>query len=92
MTNTLIVVLFWHLHTRLREIEDRLHELEGGVPVGTDRDEHPARRARCARSRVPRSPTCAASRSVCGYVSGFPEARCLRTRGTTLARCTVTSP
>src|SRR5262249_4907354 len=33
MTNALIVVLFWHLHTRLRDIEDRLRQLEGGAPV-----------------------------------------------------------
>jgi len=38
MTNTLIVVLFWHLHTRLREVEARLHQLEGPTaeaPSGT---------------------------------------------------------
>src|SRR5262245_46675044 len=34
LTNTFIVVLFWHLHTRLRDLEDRLHELEGGTPAG----------------------------------------------------------
>ena len=30
MTNTLIVVLFWRLHSRLRELEDQLHRLQGG--------------------------------------------------------------
>ena len=30
MTNTLIVVLFWHLHTKLRDAEDALRKLEGG--------------------------------------------------------------
>lgn len=29
MTNTLIVVLFWHLHSRLRELEDQLLKLGG---------------------------------------------------------------
>jgi K+-sensing histidine kinase KdpD len=41
LTNTFIVVLFWHLHTRLREMEDRLHELEGGAPSGTAVNDHP---------------------------------------------------
>jgi len=30
MTNTLIVVLFWRLHSRLRELEDQLHKFAGG--------------------------------------------------------------
>ena len=30
MTNTLIVVLFWHLHTKLRDAEHALEKLEGG--------------------------------------------------------------
>ncbi len=30
MTNTLIVVLFWNLHSRLRELEDRLSKSGGG--------------------------------------------------------------
>ena len=29
MTNTLIVVLFWRLHSRLRELEDQLNKLGG---------------------------------------------------------------
>ncbi|MCC7483475.1 MAG: DUF4118 domain-containing protein [Burkholderiales bacterium] len=35
MTNTLIVVLFWRLHTRLREAEDRLRRLGAGLPAGS---------------------------------------------------------
>jgi K+-sensing histidine kinase KdpD len=31
MTNTLIVVLFWRLHSRLRELEDQLRKLQGGA-------------------------------------------------------------
>ena len=42
LTNTFIVVLFWHLHTRLRDLEDRLHELQGGTPASGTADEHPA--------------------------------------------------
>src|SRR6185295_20375709 len=30
MTNALIVVLFWHLHTKLNEAEDELHRRGGG--------------------------------------------------------------
>ena len=30
MTTTLIVVLFWRLHSRLRELEDELGRLQGG--------------------------------------------------------------
>jgi two-component system sensor histidine kinase/response regulator len=30
MTNTLIVVLFWHLHSRLREVEHELRRLRSG--------------------------------------------------------------
>lgn len=30
MTNTLIVVLFWNLHTKLRDAEDALRKLGGG--------------------------------------------------------------
>ena len=30
MTATLIVVLFWRLHSRLREVEDELIKLQGG--------------------------------------------------------------
>ena len=41
LTNTLIVVLFWHLHTRLREAEDRLHQLRGGAAGAGPSDEHP---------------------------------------------------
>jgi len=40
LTNTLIVVLFWHLHTRLRDVEDRLHALEGGGPAAATADQH----------------------------------------------------
>ena len=32
MTNTLIVVLFWHLHNRLRDAQDALRKLRGGPP------------------------------------------------------------
>src|SRR5262245_46889405 len=28
LTNTLIVVLFWHMHTRLRDLEDRVDRLQ----------------------------------------------------------------
>jgi len=31
MTNALIVVLFWRLHSRLREVEDQLQKLQGGA-------------------------------------------------------------
>lgn len=31
LTNTLIVVLFWRLHSRLREVEDQLQKLQGGA-------------------------------------------------------------
>ena len=31
MTSTLIVVLFWRLHSRLRELEDQLRKLQGGA-------------------------------------------------------------
>ena len=41
MTNTLIVVLFWHLHNKLRDAEDRLRQLEGGAPAAGVPDEHP---------------------------------------------------
>ena len=41
ITNTLIVVLFWHLHNKLRDAEDRLHRLEGGAPAAGAPDEHP---------------------------------------------------
>jgi K+-sensing histidine kinase KdpD len=30
MTNTLIVVLFWRLHSRLRELEDQVRKHQGG--------------------------------------------------------------
>jgi K+-sensing histidine kinase KdpD len=30
MTSTLIVVLFWRLHSRLRELEDQVSKLQGG--------------------------------------------------------------
>jgi K+-sensing histidine kinase KdpD len=30
MTNTLIVVLFWRLHSRMRELEDQLRKLQSG--------------------------------------------------------------
>lgn len=30
MTSTLIVVLFWRLHSRLRELEDQLSKAQGG--------------------------------------------------------------
>lgn len=40
ITNTLIVVLFWHLHTRLRDVEDRLRQLEGSEPAA-GAGEHP---------------------------------------------------
>ena len=42
LTNTLIVVLFWHLHTRLRDAEHRLRQLTGGGPAGGTADAHPA--------------------------------------------------
>ena len=32
MTTTLIVVLFWRLHSRLRELEDEVRKLQGGDP------------------------------------------------------------
>jgi len=35
MNVTLIVVLFWHLHTRLRDREDELKELKGGGRNGS---------------------------------------------------------
>ena len=43
MTNTLIVVLFWHLHTRLRDAEDALRKLHGAQPGDGDSrsDRHP---------------------------------------------------
>ena len=40
MTNTMIVVLFWHLHNKLRDAEDRLHRLAGGAPAAGAPDEH----------------------------------------------------
>ena len=40
MTNTLIVVLFWHLHTKLREAKDALRKARGGTP---DEAAQPAR-------------------------------------------------
>jgi len=30
MNSALIVLLFWHLHTRLRDVDDELRELKGG--------------------------------------------------------------
>lgn len=36
MTNALIVVLFAHLHSRLRELEDRLRDRGGGTPSRRD--------------------------------------------------------
>jgi K+-sensing histidine kinase KdpD len=41
LTNTLIVVLFWHLHTRLREAEDRLDQLQGGGAAAGASDGRP---------------------------------------------------
>jgi len=41
MTNTLIVVLFWHLHTKLRDAEDALERLEGGQPGDATRHPEP---------------------------------------------------
>jgi K+-sensing histidine kinase KdpD len=41
LTNTLIVVLFWHLHTRLRDVEDRLHQSTGAGPADGAADAHP---------------------------------------------------
>lgn len=38
LNTTLIVVLFWHLHTRLRDAEDRLR---GREPESQDKAEHP---------------------------------------------------
>lgn len=32
LTNTLIVVLFWHLHSRLRDLEDKLRKAQDGSP------------------------------------------------------------
>jgi K+-sensing histidine kinase KdpD len=34
MTTTLIVVLFWRLHSRLREVEDELQKMQDGQPRG----------------------------------------------------------
>jgi K+-sensing histidine kinase KdpD len=34
MTNTLIVVLFWNLHTRLREAQDEIHRRAGAPGAG----------------------------------------------------------
>jgi K+-sensing histidine kinase KdpD len=34
MTSTLIVVLFWNLHSRRREVEDELQKLQDGQPRG----------------------------------------------------------
>lgn len=34
MTSTLIVVLFWNLHSRRRELEDKLRKLQDGQPRG----------------------------------------------------------
>ncbi len=31
LTSTLIVLLFWNLHSRLRELEDKLRKLQGGA-------------------------------------------------------------
>ena len=31
LTSTLIVLLFWNLHSRLRELEDQLRKLQGGA-------------------------------------------------------------
>ena len=31
LTSTLIVVLFWRLHSRLRELEDQVQKLQGGA-------------------------------------------------------------
>lgn len=36
MTNALIIVLFAHLHSRLRELEDRLRNRGGGTPKQRD--------------------------------------------------------
>ena len=41
LTNTLIIVLFWHLHNKLRETEDQLHRLKGEAPVAGVTGEHP---------------------------------------------------
>lgn len=41
MTNTLIVVLFWHLHTKLRDAEDAVERLEGGQPGDATRHPEP---------------------------------------------------
>jgi two-component system sensor histidine kinase/response regulator len=35
LTNTLAVVLFWHLHSKLRDVQERLRKLEGGHPAST---------------------------------------------------------
>jgi K+-sensing histidine kinase KdpD len=40
MTNTLIVVLFWHLHNRLRDAEDALRKMQGD-PSGDVADSAP---------------------------------------------------
>src|SRR5262245_48282713 len=39
LTNTFIVVLFWHLHIKMRDLQDRLRRLQGGTSAAAD--EHP---------------------------------------------------
>jgi len=41
MNVTLVVVLFWHLHTRLRDAEHRLRAREGGSPAADADAPHP---------------------------------------------------
>ena len=41
LTNTLIVVLFWHIHTRLRDLEDSVDRLQGATPADGSSDPHP---------------------------------------------------
>ena len=43
ITSTMIVVLFWNLHTRLRDLQDELRRREGGKELhrSTDPETHP---------------------------------------------------
>lgn len=40
MTNTLVVVLFWNLHMKLRDAEDALHKRTGGRTADAGEESH----------------------------------------------------